>query len=243
MRRFFETDDSPEHPLSVKSSIAGFSVVELLTVISLISILTVLVVPSVSGIRSGAAVGEAVYSVRDAVDRARQQARSRNTWVCLGFFEEDGGKEERGTAGKGRVILGMLASKNGLQSDFSSTDGTNSLEAIERPVRLNNVALSDGDGAGFSGAPAEDAALDLVPSDVGGEQLSFAMSGTTYNFKPLIQINPRGEATMGVGSGSLPRYIRIGLVPAKGSTALKDDPNVALLLVSGPGAVAQIYRP
>lgn len=128
----------------------AFTLLELLVVIAIIAILMILVVPAFTTIKSGTDVTSVAYTIKGALDTARTYAKANNTYTWLGFFEEDVSSATSGTAGTGRLVMSIVASKDGtnLGADPSSNaTGTNNwidptrLIQVNKLVKIDNVHL------------------------------------------------------------------------------------------------------
>ena len=67
----------------------GFTLLELLIVLSIIGILLVLLAPAFTTIKGGTDVTSAAYTIKGVLDTARTYAKANNTYVWVGFYEED----------------------------------------------------------------------------------------------------------------------------------------------------------
>src|SRR5712671_4984936 len=94
---------------------AAFTLVELLVVISIIALLLVLMAPAFTYIKGGTDVTSAAYTIKGVLDTARTYAKANNTYVWVGFYEEDVSQSSTSpaTAGTGRIVMSTVASKDG----------------------------------------------------------------------------------------------------------------------------------
>src|SRR5467141_3793158 len=90
----------------------GFTLLELLVVIAIIAILMVLVAPAFTNIKAGSDVTSAAYTIKGVLDQARTYAMANNTYTWVGFFEEKVDSTTPGTAGTGRIVMSIVASKD-----------------------------------------------------------------------------------------------------------------------------------
>src|SRR5256886_8864072 len=110
----------------------GFTLIELLIVIVIIAVLLVLIAPAFTTIKGGTDVTSAAYTIKGVLDTARTYAQANNTYTWVGFFEENVSSGTPGTAGTGRVVMSIVASKDGTKVyDANST-------SID-PTRLTQV--------------------------------------------------------------------------------------------------------
>jgi prepilin-type N-terminal cleavage/methylation domain-containing protein len=128
----------------------AFTLLELMVVVSIIAILMVLVVPAFTNLKSAGDVTSAAYTIKSVLDTARTYAKANNTYTWVGFFEEDISSTTTGTAGVGRLVMSIVASKDGsnLGADSSSSaTGTNNwidatqLTQVAKLIKVDNLHL------------------------------------------------------------------------------------------------------
>src|ERR1700734_3542471 len=116
----------PEFCALSKARAQGFSLVELLTVISIAGILAILTVPAVQGLQQAGGFNKSVYAMSDSLNLARSYALANNTYVYVGLTEVDRTQNimtSPQNPGVGRVALSIVATKDGT-SDVSSWSAT-----------------------------------------------------------------------------------------------------------------------
>ena len=99
----------------------AFTLLELLVVIVIIAILVVLVAPAFTNIKSGNDITTAGYTIAGALEEGRNYAMANNTYVWVGFYEEDTTALTPTSAtppysGKGRVVIATVFSTDGTRS-------------------------------------------------------------------------------------------------------------------------------
>jgi len=99
---------------------SAFTLIELLVVMGIIAILMVLIAPAFTTIKSAGDVTGAAYTIKGALDTARTYAKANNTYVWVGFFEENVSSTTPGTAGVGRIVMSIVSSKDGTLLDLRS---------------------------------------------------------------------------------------------------------------------------
>ena len=126
----------------------------------IISLLMVLVAPAFTNLKGAGDVTNAAYSVKGVLEEARTYARANNTYTWVGLFEEDGSKPSTtpATAGNGRLIMSIVASKDGNQGfkPGSAVSGSNFFDItkvtqVGKLVKIDNVHLplfASGTGTG-----------------------------------------------------------------------------------------------
>jgi prepilin-type N-terminal cleavage/methylation domain-containing protein len=153
----------------------GFTLLELLIVIAIIAILLVLLAPAFTTIKSGTDVTSAAYTIKGALDTARTYAKANNTYTWVGFFEEDISSATPGTAGTGRLVMSIVASKDGSNLGADPSSSATGTENWIDPTQLTQVGK-------------------LVKIDNSHLPL-FAMcisncGGDTFDMRPVLQLDP-----------------------------------------------------
>ena len=136
----------------------AFSLIELLVVMGIVILVLGLGVPALSGLKGSRDVTAAAYDIAGTLEGARAYAMANRTYVWVGFIEEDGSKASaaRATAGVGRVVLCVVASKDGSRyrdattnitskkpAPFGDGDPGNQVALIQlnKVMKLNNTHL------------------------------------------------------------------------------------------------------
>jgi type II secretory pathway pseudopilin PulG len=145
--------------------------VELLVVVSIILVMMGLMVPAFNAIKGGGDVTKAAYDIAGILEQARTYAMANNTYVWVGFFEEDGSRlsQTPAASGVGRLVISAVASKDGTRyrdvtpssstpAAFGSADPSNpvSLVTLNKLVKVENThlaALNDNVPPGSSNSP------------------------------------------------------------------------------------------
>lgn len=177
------------HPSSLNSVRAGFTLLELLIVIGIIALLLALIAPAFTTLKSAGDVTSAAYTIKGALDTARTYAKANNTYTWVGFFEEDISSASPGSAGTGRLILSIIASKDGtnLGADASNTNATGTENWID-PTRLVQVTKL---------VKIDNIHLPLFDMCVG------TCNGDTFDTRPKVQSDPFGVGYNGSRFGEL----------------------------------------
>jgi len=247
----------------------GFTLIELLVVIGIIALLMVLVVPAFTNIKSGTDATSAAHTIKGVLDIARTYANSNNTYVWVGFFEEDSSINSTtpATAGNGRIVMSIVASKDGTEVYTSvaspaadmDTGGTRLLQ-VGKLAKLDNMHLrtfSNGTGAGnadtfpnrppVTGGSPENAKIgDTSPPD-SLRYFHYPPSGpetaAQYKFRKMIQFSPRGECRPQNDNYEMRAIMEVGFQPIRGTAASSVDDNKACAVqLTGFGENVKIYQ-
>lgn len=211
---------------------SSFTLLELLIVMGIIGLLLVLMAPAFTSIKGGTDVTSAAYTIKGVLETARTYAKANNTYTWVGFYEEDISQPSTcpPSNGTGRVILSIVASKDGTRvygSNSTSIDPTKLIQ-VGKLVKIENIhlgllPLGTGTGDTFdtrpspTPGPANDSRFGEVNGSVTGTapttdsqypfQYPVGSPAPTacYTFQKTLQFNPRGESTInsGLGAGAL----------------------------------------
>ncbi len=135
----------------------GFTLVELLGVLAIIAIISAVTLPNIIEIKSTSDATAAGYTISGLLERARTYALANNTYVWVGFFEEDGTQPSQNPpiiGNGGRLVISIVASQDGtrysdaainntLPAVFGANDSSNLVTLIQlsKLVKINNVRL------------------------------------------------------------------------------------------------------
>jgi len=255
-------------------TIRGFTLVELLIVVGIVALLMVLIAPAFTTIKSGTDVASAAYTIKGVLDTARTYAKANNTYTWVGFYEEDVSKSSTNppTAGPGRLVMSIVASKDGtrvytlpLASAFT-LDGLPpnpvTLIQVGKLVKIDNVHLKTFTAP--TQAPPPFDTFDTRPAPVSTDQLGDTTPSppdaylnfhypvnilpAQYTFSKVIQFSPRGEGMVDhrnyfASGASLPRISEIGVEPTHGAAVPSSTPaNVVAIQFNGFAGDVRIYR-
>ncbi len=247
---------------------AAFTLVELLAVIAIIVVLSALILPAFTSLNAGGNITKATYDVAEALENARAYAMATNTYVWVGFFEETQTQASTNpaTAGIGRIILSVVASRDGTiiynpnssSSPFiTSAVMAQSLTQLGKLVKIDNMhlqtfAVGNGTGVTFATRPAANGtAAQIGPAMLASKasqapfQYPVGNPAPTaqYTFQTAIQFSPRGEARLDDSSQALKPVLEIGLQPTHGTAVDTNNANVAAVQIAGVTGAVKVYRP
>ncbi len=241
-------------------SSSGFTLLELLIVLSIIGLLLVLIAPAFNTIKGGTDVTSAAYTIKGVLDTARTYAKANNTYTWVGFYEEDP-SQPPATAGTGRVVLSIVASKDGTTVYDSASPGAidpTRLIQVGKLVKIDNLHLpilnpgsNTGDTLDTRPWPSP-APIPANDSRFGELNLFGTQSAPTtntqfpfqypvgspaptaqYTFQKTLQFNHRGESKInsGFGAGSWPYPVK----PIVEIALIQTHGNLAPTPTPGPG--------
>jgi prepilin-type N-terminal cleavage/methylation domain-containing protein len=242
--------------MTTQAARAGFSLVELLVVITVMSLLTAMSLPVMSSIKDSQNVTLGTASVSSALQRARTYAMAHDTYVWVGFYEE-----AANTTKPTNVVVGMAASVDGTQiypnTVSSGTLSNPQVVQIEKLMKVENVHCTDlgvptGTGSALASRPNGAYASATSPGVIlAQEQFGIDSDDSTqaghllvldgYTFYKTIRFSPSGEAAIN-DSSSLRRIGEIDLRPTHGTQINLSTPNVASIQFSGIEGAIQTYR-
>ncbi len=251
---------APRPHYATASGEGGFTLIELMVVIGVISLLMVLVVPAVSNLKGSSDLTNAAYTISGALEQARSHALGNNTYVWVGFYEEDVSQSSTfpATAGIGRVVISIAASKDGTiiydPNRLATIDPTR-LTQVGKLIKIQNAHLTtfaDGSGAGstFAARPPVTYSTarigDTTPPSASLTPFQYPVGtpapAAQYTFLKAIQFSPRGEARINNNNFTLKTAAEVGLRQTHGAAVDTVNPNIVAIQFSAISGSTKIYR-
>lgn len=251
---------------------AAFTVLELLIVMAIIAILMVLIAPAFTTIKGGTDVTGAAYTIKGALDTARTYAKANNTYVWVGFYEENvsnPSSPNSDTPAVGRVVMSIVASKDGTiiynPTNLAQQDLTTRLIQVGKLTKIDNVHLwthtdaPSATGLSFDTRPNVPSTYCIGSSSPSGSTTPFQYPvgnpapSAQYTFVKAIQFSTLGEARINNstvnanGTEVFPPQTaaEIGFEPTHGAAVPPSTPvpaNVVAIQFTGLGGKVTIYR-
>jgi len=237
--------------------------VEILVVAVILGILLSIAVPAFQSIQRSGNITRAAYNIADTLEAARAHAMAHNTYVWVGFYEEDvtslvHTNVQPPFKGNGRVILATVASKDGTKI-FDNNDTAAALPAdritqIGTLAQVEQVHLADigppsgGDTRSLDGRPnlaytylgAQNNHFNRISSE-SADKTKFVFTAQGYTFYKTLRFSPHGEVNVN-GTYDFKRVVEIGLKPTNGAVVETTNPNVIAIQITGIGGIVKVYR-
>ena len=212
-------------------------------------------------------MSRATDQVAGFLEKAASYSKTNNTYVWVGFFEEDPTTpfNQPAKAGIGRIVISMVASKDctSIVDPFGKgmrIDPTR-LVQVDQLLRIENLHFADvasplkpeANGGGDSWNTRPDIQMSQKTSRIGESSPNNTIFpfiypvGTVvlfpkYTFFKTILFSPCGEAVMNTSYNLVP-WLEIGLQPVHGNNKGSQPTNMAAIQVSGVTGEVKIYRP
>ncbi len=259
--------NSQRSTISSQRKRSAFTLIELIIVVGIIAVLLVLIAPAFTYIKGGTDVTGAAYTIQGVLDTARTYAKANDTYTWVGFFEENVSQPSASPAvgGTGRVVVSIVASKNGTMiydpTNLGQQNLTTSLVQVGKLTKIDNIHLwthtdaPTGLGSTFDTRPNVSSTYCIGDASPTNSTTRFAYPvgspapTAQYTFVKAVQFNPRGEARINNGtinSGTevfpLQTSAEIALKPTHGTTVDDNSANLVAIQFTGVGGNVRIYR-
>jgi len=215
------TSPSRTHPSSRENP--AFTLIELLCVMAIMGLMLVLVVPVTGALKGSGSVNDATLNVSLILEQARAYAMANNTYVWVGFSEDQ-------TGGNSKVTVSAVAGTTGLASDIASSS---TYRPVIKPKSFENIRIQPEVPSSLPGRAIAD---NISGSSISTFSQRIANSDTT--FRQVIQFEPKGSARIKVEQS---RWIEMGLQPSNNGRA--NNENIAAFQIAGLTGQVNILRP
>ncbi len=253
------------------AGLKGFSLIEILVVISIMSILSLLVTTGFQSVMGTTYNGQA-SDIANTLIRARAYAMANNTYVFVGIQEVDAAQSVTGaqTAGSGRVAVSVVASSDGTRIYSASAPAAldSTRLTVVLPLRhYDNIHIyapatstpaistlpNATSGTTYNLAlPSSSTASTLLTSSKAATTYTWPLTGTAqYSFGDnssspgtVIQFNPQGEAQIvtAANTDAILQWIEIDLTPSHGNKVSSTIVNPATILIDGASGSVSLHR-
>jgi prepilin-type N-terminal cleavage/methylation domain-containing protein len=226
---------------------AGFSLVEIISVMAIMSILAVAMPSVIGSFTSAGRLSQSASDISSVLEHARAYAMAKNTYVYVGIQEVDA-MHPTSTNGVGKVAVVTVASLDGTRPYTTGALNTANIASITKPQFFTNTHIASSatlvNGANMTSRPA--ASIDLS-SATATTSFQYPLTGPAqFSFSKVVEFDPQGVARVQTGSGfnpSVQAYIELPLVPAQGNLATANISNQAAVQVDGITGAVSVYRP
>lgn len=217
----------------------GFSMVELLCVVTIMSMLMMFSGVAITGLNKANAVNKAIFDVSGIYECARTCAMANSTYVRVGISQINAN-----TGGNARsvpvTVITAIYSAHGSLTDDADIDMSSATKwpLMSKPLILENFCIYDN-----MNATKPDTSNDVRSSatDIASFIRPVATAGSV-EFRSIVQFDPHGDARV-IKAESV-RYIKISLdqpaVPQSPDTPRQKNPFI--LRISGNTGNIDILR-
>jgi len=237
----------------------AFSLVELMIVTAIMILVSAFLAPAFRSLKSAGDVTNPAYTIKGVLDQAATYARANNTYVWVGFYEENASQSSTNpaSAGIGRLVISVVASNDGtIIYDPSSPAKIDTTKLIQlgKLTKIDNVHLWTHTDTPSETGSTFDTRPNVASTYCIGD-LSPPSSTTPfqypvrnpepaeqYRFVKVVQFSPSGQARIGNNNYSLKGANEIGLRPTQGTAVDTNSPNVVAIQFGGAGGNVTIYR-
>lgn len=249
---------------SHRSPEQAFTLIEILVVTAILALILSFLAPALTTLKGASDITTSAHAIADRLQQARTHAMANNTYVWVGFYEENYGTTTATNTqppfpGRGRVVIASVSSIDGTQifddSDTPASLPTARITVLSKLLQLEGIHVVD-IGAPVGGDPET---VDGRPNPpyTDGQQISadhynrissessdttrFPFTALNYTFYKTVRFNPRGEAQLN-STYSLKRRAEIGLRPTHGNLVDVQNSNVVAIQFSGVTGNFKVYR-
>lgn len=197
----------------------AFSLVELLIVICIIGLLATLSVPALGSLRSAGNINQASLNVSLMLEQARSYAMANNTYVWVGFDNDEANS---------RLRVAAVSGLTGASTDIQTSANYRPIVKVQTydNMRLHTVGNLTG--------MVTDGALEISSSLLKFDQ---KVGGQNVTFKNALQFEPSGSVRFNDG---IQRWINVGIQPFINGQG--NENNAAVFQVAGLTGELNIFR-
>ncbi len=233
------------------------------------TVLIVLIAPAFTKIKTASDITAAGYTIAGVLEQGRNYAIANNTYVWVGFYEEDVTAISPTNVappfpGKGRVLIASVFSTDGTKiyedSDPVAQLPATRIKQLGRLIKLEGIHITDIGAPPSSPPPTAlpdslDVRSDYPYTNAAGlgadhfnrissdssDTTRFAFVAQNYTFSKTVRFNSRGEANLN-STYSLKNPAEIGLRQTHGTAVDNNTPNIVAIQFGGVGGNFKIFR-
>jgi prepilin-type N-terminal cleavage/methylation domain-containing protein len=231
---------------------AGFTLVELMIVISIMMLLMSFAAPTMSGILKGKKTDQAIGALTAVFENARMEAVVQNTYLWVGLMNKKSSGTPSTPSGQDEVWVMTFKGKMGEKrltgdnrvipaASLRRLEGVSILDLGSLPQLVSEkVSTQTNETASFGDF------IKSPPSSVSVAWVGNSETGS-MEFNQLILFTPRGEALLENGlPDTLPKpvpYVAMGLGKTVDGAVGKTDKDLAAILIGGFNGRVGVVRP
>ncbi|MDR1146286.1 MAG: prepilin-type N-terminal cleavage/methylation domain-containing protein [Verrucomicrobiales bacterium] len=211
-----------------RSAARGFTLIELMCVITIFGIMTALSIFSVHSIMAGRQIANNAHELAGLIRTARTAAIAQNTYVAVAFSASRQGNSSV-------LLVATVAAKSGQLSDLQTAG---QYQLLNKCAVLKDVQFAS--AADYINLPAVDETNNVDITD-SARQLQVAVGGgRQLDFTNALVISPSGEITLTDANGTAApiRCLGIGLQAAPASP---NKPRLAAVQVAGLSGDVSVF--
>jgi prepilin-type N-terminal cleavage/methylation domain-containing protein len=195
----------------------GFSLIELLVVLSIIAILAAATVSVIPSLLQGNQLDANVATLSGVLDEAREAAIAGNTYVWVAFANPT-------TSLSGGVAVVVFESQdgtdplNGFSTTFATISSANNFLVINNVVHLPGTQVTASGALTVASYPTLSRLPTVSPAAASLQSpltLTLVQGGTTYTFTQAIEFTPDGESKV----QSWNNWVEMGLKSSLATTS------------------------
>jgi len=221
---------------------AGFTLVEMLTVIVIAAILASITVPAFVSLSTSQGVNQALSDVSGILELAKSTAMAQNTYVWVGFANTVD------TNGNSQLCIGAVRSNDG-----SNNSASTNLSPIAKLLRVKSVLLSTTISNGSFVPASLKTMVATVPTATaltsGQSSVTFSVGGQAFSNTVLV-VTPQGQVILQTSTSqavtsttAFTDEIELAVQPTKGTVVPASTTDGFAICVSGGSGSLRVFRP